>query len=83
MRYSSRVDRIAGGSVRAWDVHIAAREANLRGEDRILLSELRSSSARYSMASRSTPPPMQRFGDPTQKLHHRNFRDIGLRLRNC
>lgn len=38
MRYSSRVDRIAGNSVSAWDVHMAARDAALRGKDVILLS---------------------------------------------
>ena len=38
MRYSSRVDRIGGSSVSAWDIHLAARKAELRGEDVILLS---------------------------------------------
>lgn len=38
MRYSSRVERIGGSSVSAWDVHMAAREAAFHGEDVILLS---------------------------------------------
>ncbi|MGY4509510.1 pyridoxal phosphate-dependent aminotransferase [Bradyrhizobium sp. USDA 3650] len=38
MRYSSRVDRISGSSVSAWDIHLAARKAKLRGDNVILLS---------------------------------------------
>ena len=38
MRYSSRVDRLGGSSVSAWDIHVEARKAELRGEDVILLS---------------------------------------------
>ncbi|WXL26450.1 aminotransferase class I/II-fold pyridoxal phosphate-dependent enzyme [Ectopseudomonas mendocina] len=38
MQYSSLVERIAGESVSAWDIHYAACEAQARGEDVIVLS---------------------------------------------
>ncbi|XCY75408.1 aminotransferase class I/II-fold pyridoxal phosphate-dependent enzyme [Pseudomonas sp. CBR-F] len=38
MRYSPFVGRIGGESVSAWDIHYAAAEAQLRGEDVIVLS---------------------------------------------
>lgn len=37
-RFSSRVDHIAGESVDAWKIHYAARQAERRGEDVIVLS---------------------------------------------
>lgn len=38
MRFSSRVDRIGGHSVAAWDIHLKAVEAQRRGEDVLILS---------------------------------------------
>ena len=38
MRFSSRVNAIAGKTVSAWDIHFAAYDAQKRGEDVILLS---------------------------------------------
>lgn len=38
MRFSSRVNRIGGGTVAAWDIHNAAQAAKRRGEDVIVLS---------------------------------------------
>jgi arginine:pyruvate transaminase len=38
MRFSPLVERVAGESVDAWTIHMAAREAQLRGEDVIVLS---------------------------------------------
>jgi aspartate/methionine/tyrosine aminotransferase len=38
MRFSPLVERVAGESVDAWTIHLAAREAQLRGEDVIVLS---------------------------------------------
>ena len=38
MKYSHLVDRIRGDGADAWDVHYQAREAQVRGEDVILLS---------------------------------------------
>lgn len=38
MRLSSRVNRIGGGTVAAWDIHNAAQAAKRRGEDVIVLS---------------------------------------------
>ncbi len=38
MRYSSRVNAIAGKTVTAWDIHFAAYEAQKRGDDVIMLS---------------------------------------------
>lgn len=38
MRYSSFVDRIAGEGAEAWQIHDAARQAQLRGEDILMLS---------------------------------------------
>ncbi|WP_334174672.1 aminotransferase class I/II-fold pyridoxal phosphate-dependent enzyme [Pseudoxanthobacter sp.] len=38
MRFSSRVEHIGGESVAAWNIHTAAKEAQRRGEDVIVLS---------------------------------------------
>lgn len=38
MRFSTRVNRIGGGTVAAWDIHNAAQAAKRRGEDVIVLS---------------------------------------------
>src|SRR5271170_53616 len=38
MRFSPLVERVAGESVDAWTIHLMAREAQLRGEDVIVLS---------------------------------------------
>jgi aspartate/methionine/tyrosine aminotransferase len=38
MRFASRVEHLGGGSVRAWDIHNAGKEAQARGEDVIVLS---------------------------------------------
>ena len=38
MKFSPLVDRIKGESVAAWTIHGQAREAQLRGEDVIVLS---------------------------------------------
>src|SRR5271169_4040667 len=38
MRFSPLVERVAGESVDAWTIHMVAREAQLRGEDVIVLS---------------------------------------------
>lgn len=38
MRFSSRVEHIGGESVAAWNIHTAAKEAERRGEDVIVLS---------------------------------------------
>jgi arginine:pyruvate transaminase len=38
MKFSPLVERVAGESVEAWTLHMAAREAQLRGEDVIVLS---------------------------------------------
>ena len=38
MRFASRVDSLGGGSVTAWDIHNAGKEAQARGEDVIVLS---------------------------------------------
>ncbi|HEV7357781.1 MAG TPA: aminotransferase class I/II-fold pyridoxal phosphate-dependent enzyme [Steroidobacteraceae bacterium] len=38
MKFSPLVDRIKGESVAAWTIHLEAREAQLRGEDVIVLS---------------------------------------------
>ena len=38
MRFASRVESLGGGSVSAWDIHNAGKEAQARGEDVIVLS---------------------------------------------
>ena len=38
MRFAARVDHLGGGSVRAWDIHNAGKEALARGENVIVLS---------------------------------------------
>jgi aspartate/methionine/tyrosine aminotransferase len=38
MRFASRVESLGGGSVTAWDIHNAGKEAQARGEDVIVLS---------------------------------------------
>src|ERR1700730_13196173 len=38
MKFSPLVDRVKGESVAAWTIHYQAREAQLRGEDVIVLS---------------------------------------------
>ena len=38
MRFAARVEYLGGGSVRAWDIHNAGKEAQARGEDVIVLS---------------------------------------------
>ena len=38
MRFAARVEHLGGGSVRAWDIHNAGKEAQARGEDVIVLS---------------------------------------------
>ena len=38
MRFSTLTDRVKGGAADAWDLHYAAKQASMRGEDVIILS---------------------------------------------